>query len=187
MPTSCPEIALRWMKYMLRSKVCDKAAGCSCSEHYLAFPSVCTVVSQGARARQGTGRLTVSEFSAIRQLCTHRQLFTSTVNDCTMPSKSRWELVGVKNSAGRWREGLGAWHQLCLGGWQVFNLLGSSIACFIPLSSSVVLRLDCFVLPQFLLPNWAKVCRGLMAQLVVTVCTGDCATGTPQQCAVVEQ
>lgn len=49
--------------------------------------------------------------------------------------------------------GLGAWHQLCLGGWQVFNLLGSSIACFIPLSFSVVLHLDCFVLPQFLLLN----------------------------------
>lgn len=186
MHTSCPEIALRWIKYMLRSKVCDKAVGCSCSEHYLAFPSVCTVVSQAARARQGTGRLTGSEFLAVRQLCTHRQLFTAAVNDCTMPSKSRWELEAVKNSAGRWWEGLGAWHELCLGGWQVFSLLGSSISCFISFFFSV-LHLDCFVLPQFLLPDWAEVCQGLMAQLVVTVCRGDCATGTPQQCVVVDQ
>lgn len=164
MPTSWPEIALRWIKYILRSKVCDEAAGCCCSEYYLALPLVCTVASQVARAREGTARLTGSKSPAVRQLCTQRQLFTAMVNDCTMPSKSRQELTAVKNLAGRWWRGLSVWYQLCLGGWQIFHLLGSSIACLIPFPFSVVLQLDCFVLTRFLLPKWVGVSQGLMAQ-----------------------
>jgi len=148
---------------MLRSKVCDEAAGCSRLACYLALPSVCAVASQAARARQGAAVFTKSESPAVRQLCTQRQLFTATVNDCTMPSKPRRELVALKNSAGRRWGCLSAWYQLCLGGWQIFILLGSSIACFMPFSLSVVLQLDCVVLPRFLLPKRVEVCQALVA------------------------
>lgn len=135
-PTSCPEIVLTLIKYMLRSKVWDEAPDCSCLEYYLASLLVRSVASQATRARQGAARLSRSESSSVRKLCTQRQLFTARANDCTMPSESSQELMAVKDSAGRWWRGLSAQHQFCLGGWQIFSLHGSSIEGFMPFSRS---------------------------------------------------